>query len=108
MDFFQGLRIEYWGLGRGGRKFRFFSVSGVTTGVTTDNGILTRIGQHLKLVRECPTNRASVCFNRTINQSTAVEDASIGVEHILIFALAISEIRVEGVGVFHDEFPPAH
>src|SRR2546430_12516391 len=112
MDFSQGsggvrLRTADCGL-RTAWQFGFLDIRGIVAFVTTDNRIFARVSQDLKLVRERTADRASVGFDRTIDQTAAIEDTLIGGVHVLIFTLAVGKVGMKGVGIFHDELAPTH
>ena len=44
----------------------------------------------------------------TVIQPEALEDAAVGIEHVLVGGLQAFFIQMEGVGVFHQEFASAH
>ena len=70
--------------------------------------ILTRISQHMELMRIVAAYRAGISLNGTEGQPQPGEDTAIGVKHVLVFALQALLIGMEGVGILHNEFAPAH
>ena len=84
------------------------NISCVVTAATADNRIFSGFGQHLELMGETSADRARIRLHRTKLKATASEDSLISVKHILIFPTAILHVRVEAVGIFHDELSAAH
>ena len=70
--------------------------------------ILTGVGNHLELVAGRAANRARIGRHGPIVQPQPVEDANIGVEHLLIAGQRCLGVAVEGIGVLHGELAAAH
>ena len=62
----------------------------------------------MKFVRAGAADGAVVGDDRAVIEAEAVEDAAVGVVHILIGRLQTRFVKVEAVGVFHQKLTPAH
>ena len=113
-----GALARCWGLDQGlsgrctrgqqGHRFGQLDVGREVAGGAVDDGVFTRVGDDLKLVREIATDGAGVGRHGAVLQAKAVEDALVGGEHGLVAARSGSGVAVEGVGVLHGELTAAH
>ncbi len=93
---------------RGCQGLGFFQVGGVVAARAIHNGIFAGGGNHLELFAQIPANGAAVGRHRAVGQAKAVKNAPVGPGHDLVTGLGRGLIPVKTVGVFHDEFTPAH
>ena len=59
-------------------------------------------------MRHAAADQSGVRFDRTEFEAAARKDPLVGVVHFLIAEARTVFIGIETVGVFHDEFAPAH
>ena len=85
-----------------------FKVRRIIIGIREHDGILARLGQHLKLVRGLAADGARIGLYAAEREIQAGEDARIGVEHDAIADGKRRLIDVERIGVLHDELARAH
>ena len=90
------------------RRGCHFHVGGVVGIGAIGDGVFAGVGNDVKFVRTRAADAAVVGGHGAKLQPEAGEDARIGVIHVLIFALQVGVIGVEGIAVFHDKFAPAH
>ena len=102
------------GLGRGWarlawcQRLRFFHVGGVVAAGAVNDGVFAGGGHHLKFLGQIAANRAAVGGHGAVLQAKAVEDAAVGLRHVLVADLRGRAGAVKAVGVFHDELAAAH
>ena len=89
-------------------RLRQLDVCRVVGRRTPRDGVLTGLGEHLKLVRCEAADRAGVRSDRPEAQSQAGEDSCICVVHDLIRPEHRFLVDVERVRVLHDELARAH
>ena len=75
---------------------------------TGQDEIFTGIGGDHEFLAGRTANRPAISFNRDGPQATTGEDPAVGLIHGAVGLLQGGLIGVEGIGVFHDEFPTAH
>jgi hypothetical protein len=90
------------------RDGRLLDVGRVAAARTAHERVLTRLGQHVELVRHAAADRAGGRLDRAELQPAAGEDARVGFGHHVVLALAVGVVDVERVRILHDELAPAH
>ena len=90
------------------QRFGFFEVGRVAAAAGEDDGVFAGRRQHVEFVRAGTADGAVIGQHRAVIKAEAVEDAAVGVVHVLIGRLQARFVKVEGVGVFHQEFASAH
>ena len=93
------------GQGQGGGQFY---VGGVIGSIAVGNDVFAGLGQHLEFVRAGAADTAGIGGHRAVIQPQAVEDAAIGIVHILVGLFERIVIAVERIGVFHHKFARTH
>ena len=106
-DFFQRLAGRWAGAG-GGQALGFFDVGGVIAVRAVHDGIFTGGSNHLKLFAQVPANGTTVGPHGTVLQAKTVKNALVSIAHGLVAGLGAVAVFVEGVGILHGEFAPAH
>lgn len=91
-----------------GDGFSSLDVRGVVRIRAVDDGVFARVGNHVEFVRARSANRAVIGRHGAEFQAEALEDARVGVVHLLIRHLQAFGVAVEGVCVLHREFAAAH
>ncbi len=85
-----------------------FHVRGVAAGVGKHDGVLTGLGQHVKLVGAFTANGTVIRHYWAKLQTQPGEDIAVGLVHAVVGLLQGFLVQVEGVGVLHDELTGAH
>ena len=75
---------------------------------TGEDEILPGISGDHEFLAGRTANRPAIGFNRDGPQATAGENPAVGLVHGAVGLLEGGLIGVEGIGIFHDEFAPAH
>ena len=86
----------------------FFHVGRVIAARAVNDGVLASGGHHLEFLGQIATDGAAVCGHGTVLQAKPVKDAAISLRHALVAGLGGFACSVKAIGVFHDEFAPAH
>ncbi|MNS74565.1 hypothetical protein D3C72_1080460 [compost metagenome] len=84
-------------------------VRGVVAGVAVEHLVLAGVGldDHHELMGRRAADRAHVALHGAGVEAAAAEDARVGLGHVLVLALEVVGVLVEGVGVLHDELAAA-
>ena len=72
------------------------------------DGILARLGEHVKFLRDAPADAAAIRLHRAELEAQAREDARVRIEHGAVALREARLIHVKRVGVLHDELARAH
>ena len=76
--------------------------------LVTEHGALACVGQDDELVAGIAADRAGVGRHRDGLQAHPREGAQIGDEHLVVGGPPRHLVEIEGIGVLHQKFPPAH
>ncbi len=87
---------------------RPFLVGGIAPIGAGQDEILAGLGGDHELLTGGTADRPAVGLDGHGPQTAALEDASVGPVHRLVGAAQAGLVRVEGVGVLHDELPAPH
>ena len=96
------------GLGDRWNGDSFLLVGGVAAIRAGQDEVLTSIGSDHELLGGSSSDGATVGIHANGIETAALEDACIGPSHGRIGLLQVRCIGMEGVGILHDEFTPAH
>ena len=93
---------------RRGAAFRLLEVRSVAAAVAERDAVFASVGKHVELVRHRIAHVAAVGLHRNGLEAAARVDALVGVVHVPVALVSALGVRVEGVGVLHEEFLGAH
>ena len=88
--------------------FGELDVGGIVRGRTPGDRIFSRIGEHLEFVRRRTADLSRVRGYGAKLQTQAREDPHVGVVHGLVGLEHPGLVRIEGIGILHDELARAH
>ena len=80
----------------------------VATGLAIDHVILAGLGRHHEFVGQAAADDAGVGLDGESLQTTALEDARVGIVHLAVAGGGRLVADIEAVGVLHDELARAH
>ena len=92
----------------GGGAFGFFHVGGVAAAGAVDDGVFAGGGNYLEFFAHVAADAARVGCHGAVGEAEAVKNGAVGCGHFLVALARAGFVAVEAVGVFHDEFAPAH
>ena len=117
-DFFDGVLIRGGHFLDGGAGFLTgfggredggaLDVGGPVASGAVGDGVFAGFGQHHELMREVAADGAGVGFHGTELQRHAAENLFVRLEHLLVADVRARIVPVEGIGVLHQKFAPAH
>ena len=91
-----------------GVRFGELDVCGIVRVRAVGDHVFARIGDHLEFVRARAADGARVGAHGAVHEAEPIEDAAVGVVHLLVGKTRRRFVTIEGVRVLHDEFAPAH
>ena len=91
-----------------GFTFSLFHIGCIITRITVHNASFAACRDSHEFMGSIAANGAGVCFNRSVVEPAAVKDAGVGIIHLLIGLIKARFIRIEGIGILHDEFAASH
>ena len=92
----------------GGQGLGQFHVGGVIACGCKGDGILSGVGQHMKLMGMAAADGAGVGQHRPKRQPQTGEDPAIGLVHGLVGLRQGGGVHMEGIGVLHQKLPAPH
>ncbi len=104
----RGSRILRGGRSFGGAALRLLDVRPVRTGGAGDDRVLAGVGDHHEFVRARAADVPRVRLYGAKIEPHPAEDPAIGVVHLFVRLHRPLLVRVERVGVLHEELPAAH
>ena len=97
-----------WTVDFADRTRRLLHIRRISAPLAEHDFVLARLGGHHELVRELAAHHARVRLDRDRLEPATLEDARVGVIHLVIARLRRLVRGVEAVGVLHDELLGAH
>ena len=85
-----------------------FLIGGIAPIAAGQDQVFARLGGDHEFLAGGATDRPAVSFHCHGPQAAAGKDAAVGPVHLRIALPQALLIGMEGVGIFHDEFPPPH
>jgi len=92
----------------GGQGLCQFHIGGVVRVRAEGDGVFPRVRQYVEFVGTRTADRAGVRCHCPEFQPQALENPVVSVVHIPVFPLQVGKAGVEGIAVFHQEFPTPH
>src|SRR3970282_2297434 len=83
-------------------------VGRIVAGVAAHDRIFTGFGKYLEFMRPATPNRPGIRLHRSKSKTAAPKNAFVSLEHLIVLAATIFNVRVEAVGIFHRKLAAAH